>query len=52
MTYLSSQQLIETKTKNADGVRKLQPRVVRVSALPWVTGTDINRNPERVAQTF
>jgi hypothetical protein len=37
MTYLSNQQLVETKTKNAEGVRNLQPRVARVSALPWVT---------------
>ena len=37
ITYLSNQQLVETKTKNAEGVRNLQPRVARVSALPWVT---------------
>jgi hypothetical protein len=34
---LSNQQLVETKTKNAEGVRNIQPRVARVSALPWVT---------------
>jgi hypothetical protein len=28
--------LIETKTKNTEGVHNLQPRVTPVSALPWV----------------
>ena len=44
--------MIETKTKNAEGVRNLQPRVVRDSALPWVTKRGFHRNPEGVAVTF
>jgi len=49
---LSNQQLVETKTENAEGVRNIQPRVARVSALPWVTRKSFNCNPERVADTI
>src|SRR5688572_29183968 len=40
------------KPKNAEGVRNLQPRVVRVSALPWVNKRSFHCNPEGVAETF
>ena len=35
---------------NAEGVSKLQPRVARASALPWVTTETDHRNSERVAE--
>jgi len=39
MTYLSNQQLIETKTKNAEGVRKYPAQgCARQARYPGVTG--------------
>ena len=45
-----SHQLSRAPRANTEGVYKFQPRVARVSALPWVTNQRFCPNPERVVE--
>jgi hypothetical protein len=56
MTYLSNPNRLADADDNAEGVYNLQPRVARVSALPWVIGqkgfATLNGLPNRVVTSF
>jgi hypothetical protein len=51
MTYLSNPNRLADATITPKAFYNLQPRVARVSALPWVMGQKGFGNPEGVAES-